>query len=80
MRITVTLNPNVAAKAKRTAARLNMPFKDVINEGLRIGLDQMLKLKPAPYRTRPRPMGLRPGLSYDNVAELIALAEGGISR
>jgi len=77
MRTTLTLNPDVAAKAKRGAARLNKSFKDVINEALRIGLDQLLKPPPSrPYRTRSRPMGLRPGFSYDNVAELTALAEG----
>ena len=29
-----------------------------------------------PYRTQPRALGLRPGLSYDHVAELIEAADG----
>jgi len=36
-------------------------------------------LKPPaakPYRTKPRPLGLRRGFSYDNVGELLARAEG----
>ena len=77
MRTTLTLDPDVAAKAKRGAARLGKPFKEVINAALRIGLDEVLK--PAagkPYRTKGRPLGLRQGFSYDNIAELLARAEG----
>ncbi len=77
MRTTLTLNPDVAAKAKRGAAKLGKPFKEIINDALRIGLEEMLK-PPAtkPYRTVPHSMGLRRGLSYDNIAELLASAEG----
>jgi hypothetical protein len=77
MRTTLTLDPDVAAKAKRGAAKLGKPFKEVINSALRIGLEGVLNPPAAkPYRTRARPLGLRPGLSYDNIAELLARAEG----
>ena len=73
----MTLDPDVAAKAKRGAARLGQPFKSVINSALRIGLDEILKPPVAkPYRTKPRPLGLRPGLNYDNIGELLAQIEG----
>jgi len=77
MRTTLTLDPDVAAKARKGAARLQKPFKQVVNAALRVGLDTILK-PPAvrPYRTKPRPMGLRPGFNHDNVSELIAAAEG----
>ncbi len=77
MRTTLTLDPDIAAKVKRGAAQLGKPLKEVINAALRIGLDQVLK-PPAckRYRTEPRPLGLRRGFSYDNVAELLARAEG----
>ena len=44
---------------------------------LRAGLDSVLS-PPAskPFRTNPRPLGLSEGLSYDNIAELLSLAEG----
>ncbi|MCW5558544.1 MAG: DUF2191 domain-containing protein [Verrucomicrobiae bacterium] len=76
MRTTLTLDSDVAAKARKGAARLGKPFKEVINAALRIGLDQVLK-PPAPktYRTQPRPLGLRRGFSYDNIGELLARAE-----
>ena len=77
MRTTLTLDTDVAARAKKGAARLRRPFKDVINAALRVGLDAVLAPPPAkPYRTRPRPLGLRQGLSYDSISELLARAEG----
>lgn len=75
MRITLTLDADVAAKARKGAAQLHRPFKDVINAALRVGLDEILAPPTArPYRTQPRPMGLRRGFSYDNISELIAAA------
>jgi hypothetical protein len=77
MRTTLTLDPDVAAKAKKGAAKLGKPFKEIVNSALRLGLDQVLNPPAAkPYRTKPRPLGLRPGLSYDNISELLARAEG----
>ena len=74
MRTTLTLDPDVAAKAKRAARQLGKPFNEVINSALRIEVPDP---KPAkPYKTKALPMGLRPGLSYDNISELLAQAEG----
>ena len=73
----MTLDPDVAAKAKRGAAKLHKPFKEIINAALRAGLNEILAPPAAkPYRTKPRAMGLRRGFSYDNISELIAAAEG----
>jgi hypothetical protein len=77
MRTTLTLDPDVAAKVKRGAKKLGKPLKEVINTALRIGLDSVLNPPQAkPYRTLPRPMGLRRGFSYDDIAELLSYAEG----
>jgi hypothetical protein len=76
MRTTLTLDPDVSAKARKSAAKLRKPFKEVVNAALRIGLDQLLNPPARAYKTKPRPMGLREGLSYDNIAELLAQAEG----
>ena len=77
MRTTLTLDPDVAAKARQGALRMRKPFKEVINAALRVGLDEILTPPAAkPYVTKARPLGLRPGFSYDNVSELLAAAEG----
>jgi len=77
MRTTLTLDHDVAAKARLGAAKLGKPFKTVINSALRIGLDEVLKPAAAkPYRTKARPMGLRSNLNFDNISELLAQIEG----
>lgn len=77
MRTTLTLDPDVAAKARKSTAQLRKPFKEVVNEALRRGLEAMLAPPAAkPYRTKPRPLGLREGFSYDDIAELLSRAEG----
>jgi hypothetical protein len=43
MRTTLTLDPEVAAKAKAGAAALGKPFKEVVNAALRLGLEQVLR-------------------------------------
>ncbi len=77
MRTTLTLDPDVAAKARKGAAKLGKSFKEVVNTALRAGLEVVLAPPAAkPYRTKPRPLGLREGFSYDNISELLARAEG----
>lgn len=52
MRTTLTLDPDVAAKAKKGAAQLGKPFREVVNAALRVGLDIILAPPRAkPYRT-----------------------------
>jgi len=77
MRTTLTLDADVAIKARKGAAKLGRPFKEVVNMALRAGLDSVLTPPTSkPFRTKPRPLGLGDGLSYDNVSELLASAEG----
>ncbi len=77
MRTTLTLEPDVAAKLSNCTARLKRPTKAVVNEALRIGLEKLAEPAQAkPYRSRTFPLGLKPGLSYDNISELIAYADG----
>ncbi len=77
MRTTLTLDPDVAALTKKAAAKLHLSFKHVVNNALRVGLNEVLKpAKAKPYKTVAKPMGLRSGFSYDNIGELLAAAEG----
>ncbi|MDW7712022.1 MAG: type II toxin-antitoxin system VapB family antitoxin [Deferrisomatales bacterium] len=77
MRTTLRLDDDVIDKARAAAAKLGTSFRAVVNEALRMGLDEVVK--PAtrrPYRTKPHAMGLRPGFSLDDVQEVLAQAEG----
>jgi len=77
MRTTLTLYPDIAAKARRAVAQTGLPFKEVVNQALRAGLDEVLVPKSSQkYRTKPHPMGLKAGFSYDNISELLAITEG----
>jgi hypothetical protein len=69
MRTALTLDPDVAIKAKKAAAKLHKPFKEVINAALRLGLDEVLKPPAAtPYRTKARPLRLRRALAMIKLA------------
>ncbi len=77
MRTTLTLDEDVAQRTKELAAKLKKSFKVVLNEALRKGLDQIEKpQKHQDYRTFPHKMGLREGLSIDNIQELLSQVEG----
>jgi hypothetical protein len=77
MRTTLTIDDDVAAKARQAVRTTGLSFKDLINRALRIGIDAVqAPQKARPYHTQARPMGLRKGLSYDNIAELLSVTEG----
>lgn len=78
MRTTLTLDPDVAVRIKRDAARADLSIKQLVNDALRMGLAarESAAASGKPYRVRPTPMELRAGLNIDNVAELLAHAEG----
>ena len=78
MRTTITLDHDVAQRAKAARSRSGKTFKQVINEALRAGFDRLDEAPKhgRPFRTKPTKMGLRAGLSYDNIGELLAQIEG----
>lgn len=82
MRTTVTLDEDVATKLKAEARRTGKPFKAVLNECLRVALSTNRgRARPSAFRITPRDLGaLRPGLSLDNVAELLDLVESPEAR
>jgi hypothetical protein len=82
MRTTLTLDDDVAAKLKAESRRAGRPFRDVVNETLRRGLaSQRGASRRQPFKVEARDLGdLKPGLSLDNVAELIEQVEGSAFR
>jgi len=82
MRTTLTLDDDVAAKLKTESRRAGRPFKEIVNETLRAGLaSHRVVSGPRAFTVAARDLGnLMPGLSLDNVAELIERVEGPLHR
>lgn len=82
MRTTLTLDDDVAAKLRAEARRAGRPFRDVVNDTLRRGLaSRRATSSRQNFRIAPRDLGnLRPGLSLDNIAEMIEQIEGSLHR
>lgn len=78
MRTTLTVDEDVAAKLKAEVRRSGRSFKETVNEVLRRGLLTGPGARPRePFKVVARDLGrLRPGLSLDNVADLLEQAEG----
>ncbi len=79
MRTTLTLDADVAAKAKRGAARLGKPSKSVTSmppcasAWIEVSGNRSAA---KPYRVKPIQMGLKKGYHYDNIGELLEQLEG----
>ena len=78
MRTTITLEDDVAASLKRLEKRRGMTFKVLINQALREGIKCMVApaKKRAAFRTRAVDLGSCRAANLDNVAEVLAVAEG----
>ena len=81
MRTTLSIDDDVLERARTVAARLRTPFKTIVNEALRAGLDQVEQpANQRRYKTKAHKMGLRQGRNLDNIQELLAQIEGEDSR
>jgi plasmid stability protein len=78
MRTTLTLDDDVAAKLKAETRRSGRSFRDTVNETLRRGLATRRTATPrTPFKIVARDLGRsRPGVSLDNIADLLEQAEG----
>ena len=77
MRTTLTLDEDVAHKLRESARRSGRSFKEVVNEALRIGLHQQRPTRSShKFVVQPRDLGLRGGLSLDNIGDLLEEIEG----
>jgi hypothetical protein len=81
VRTTITLDDDVAAKLRAEARQSGAPFKQIVNECLRLGLSARGKAASLPpFKVKARPLGLRPGFNYDCVWKLIQEIEGPLHR
>ena len=79
MRTTLTLDDDVAVKLERLRESRRTSLKALVNDALRLGLrgmEQSPVPKTKPFRTRSVSLGRCFFDNIDNVAEVIAIAEG----
>jgi len=78
MRTTLTLDDDVAILLERSQTADKISFKEIVNRTLRRGLADLVA-EPAPvglYSTPSRDLGRPLVPNLDNVAEVLAVAEG----
>ena len=79
-RTTFSLDDDIADLLRKEIRRSGVSFKEAVNHYLRLGL--MAAKQPArkKFVVKPLAMGLPPGLSYDNVGELLEALEGPLHK
>lgn len=75
MRTTLTVDNDLLEKVRKTAARQNKPVKAIINEALRLGLNQMQKAMPSKYTLQPKKLGRKAAFVGSSVSEILEQAE-----
>lgn len=78
MRTTLTLDEDVAATVERLRRTRRQSLKAIVNEALREGLRHMATAprKPPEFRTRAVDLGRCLVGAVDDVAEVLAIADG----
>ena len=82
MRTTLTIDDDVAVQLERLRRSRDSSLKELVNEVLRLGLREMkAPSKPKrPFRTQTVDVGAVFIDNIDNIAEVLAYAEGEASR
>jgi len=76
MRTTITLDEDVMERVREQMRANNHGFKDTINDLIRKGLSLSVPAPRNPFRVKARALGLKPGLSLDNIEDLLDQVEG----
>jgi predicted transcriptional regulator len=75
-RTTLTLDDDVAASLQLEARRSGRPYRAVVNDALRLGLERRVTVEREPFRVEARDLGLRPDLDLDDIEGLLDAIEG----
>ena len=73
MRITLTLDDDVAKLLQKKVRKSGLPFKQVVNHTLRLGLTAAKHPARKPFKVTPINLGLP---HYDKVEDLLEYLEG----
>jgi predicted transcriptional regulator len=77
-RTTLTLDDDVAARIASEARRSGRPYRVVVNDAIRRGLDAPTAREP--LQIRASNMGLRPGIDVDDIEGLLDRLDGPLRR
>jgi hypothetical protein len=81
VRTTLTIDDDIAGLVEQEMRQSGDTFKGTVNRLLRAGLNASSEPETIkPFRVKPFPMGLKPGLNYDCIAELLEEVEGPYHR
>ena len=73
MRTTLTLDDDLARELKQKANEKGLPFKDIVNRALLVGLQEMEKPRPRKaYRCKTYALGYPPRADLDRALEVAA--------
>jgi len=75
-RTTVTLEDDVVRRLQAKARRTGRPFKEVLNDAVRDGLDRALKPAAPRFQVQAHDMGGLPGIDFDDISGLVEQLEG----
>jgi hypothetical protein len=75
-RTTLTLEDDVVERLEDATRRTGRPFKAIVNDAIRAGLEQRGARRRSRFRVAAQPMGLRPGIELDDIGGLLELVEG----
>jgi len=76
VRTTLTLDDDVASLLRKEARKSGEPFKQVVNRYLRLGLTAPKNPRRKSFKVKPWNLQPPPGLSFDNVHELLDALDG----
>jgi hypothetical protein len=78
MRTTLTLDPDVAVELERLRKIRDASLKEVVNEALRRGMQDMARPanRKSLFRTQALDLGKPKIANFDNIIEVLAFAEG----
>lgn len=68
------------ARVTREVARSGKPFKTVVNDAIRQGLDPHAKPQRTPFEVHARDLGTREGFDFDCVWDLFDRLDGPRAR
>jgi hypothetical protein len=82
MRTTLTLDEDISIQLKKIQVIQKKSFREIVNQALRLGLREMTRPSPAKKRFKTKGVDLGRCLfgSVDDVAEILAVAEGDTFR